>query len=63
MIVDIRFNDGKPPIQIQGVRLITCYPRADKACPPEFVIHFTDVTKPTQYVEADTVFTFSITND
>lgn len=62
MIVDIRFTD-KPPIQIQGVRLITCYPRAFLSAPAEFVIHFTDTSKPTQYVEADTVFTFSVTND
>lgn len=63
MILDIRYTN-KPPEQIQGVRLMTCYPRMDGKAKPEFVIHFYPLLeKETHYIDQDNVWTVSVSND
>lgn len=62
MILDIRYTD-KSPEQIQGVRMMTVYPRMDSGVNPEFVVHFQDYTKPTRYIDQSNVLTVTVTND
>lgn len=61
MILDIRYNNGKAPEQLQGVRMTSLYTDADKEDgKPELVVHFYIGQ---HNIPLDTVYCTTTTND
>lgn len=63
MILDIRYNNGWPPEQVQNVRKVSTYFLGDAVCPALLLIFFTDNIKPTKVITLNIIDVLTVTND